>query len=1316
MSSISVERPAESRDGRIITFYSYKGGTGRTMALANVAWILAANGRRVLVADWDLESPGLHRFFHPFLDENEVRDASGIIDLIRQYERAAANASGPDEARSLIAERAKVEPHALPLTWDFPDDGSLEFLSAGRQNLDYAATLASLDWDNFYERLNGGEFVDAVRADMKAHYDYVLIDSRTGLSDIANICTVQLPDVLVDCFTFSTQGIEGAAQVARLIDERHRDRSIRVLPVPMRVDPAEKEKVEAGRAVAVRLFSGLPADMPQTQRREYWAAVEVPYQAFYAYEETLAIFGDSPGSPTSLLSSFERLTGQITDGEVTSLPAMDEPLRSRVKQLFVRSAPLAGDRMIVEFVPEDQVWGEWIADVLRAAGITAIERRLDEPSPVGGAGSARMLTVVSPAYLARYRAESATRLAPDLPVYITAVRPPATFSSAQGAYLVGVPERDAVERLHRLLGITARLTAKRTSARRTRYPGTDPRVNTTPAHNVRFTGREADLRRLREMLLDTADDLPVTILGMGGIGKTQIALEYVHRFKTDYDLVWWMECGQTQFIDASLADLESRTHTDFDLGGQPTADVLEASRQVLHLLQQGRTGLNWLLVYDNAEDVVAIRQSLPLGGGHILITSRNGEWADHARPMPIEVFSREESIEHLCKRVPSLAEYEADEVAELLGDLPLAVATAGAWLAESGMSVSSYRQELERRAPQALSFSHLADYPQTVPETWDLSLRLLQERSPAAARLFELCSVMAPNIALELLHSPAMARVLEPFDSELAEPMVIGRLIKEIDRTALIKIDHNSGQILVHRLVQMVVRDRMSAEQVAASRRAVNQVLAASRPSRGVDSPATWDRFRMLWPHLSYAQAVLSADEEVRQICIDRVRYQWHRRDLERALGTALEADASWEQMLADGSQVGQADQADQAGRALRRQLLQLRFNRANILRDLARFAEARALDEQVLAEQRELLGAGHPHSLMTAGGLAADLRALGEYRAALDMDKVTYPAWTDLYGEGNDRALAAANNLAVSYRVTGDFATAMRLDEDTLQRLRVTLDPKHPLTLISAANVVRDLLEAGQYREAVARAEALRLDCADALGAESAEALNAEALLGMALRGAGQPLQAEQHFDVACDGLARRLGAASSDSLTSRLGRAVNQMAMGREALAEAEIRKVLAACQERLGPSHPNTLVCLVDLSCALRMLGRFAAALQVLRPAVDGLRDMLGEDHQYALAAAAVLGVLITDQGELEQAEKVESMVVDRLTATRGPAHPDTMRARANLLLTRKQLGAQGAAAERIQVIEELGVLLGPDHPHVRTLREEGRLLDVLDLQPF
>ena len=137
-----------------------------------------------------------------------------------ESKRAAAKA-----VSELIDEHIdRVEGYAIPLSWQFPDQGALHFLSPGKQtNGDYQTTLSALDWDNFYDNLYGGQFFDALRALMKRNYDYVLIDSRTGLSDVADICTVHLPDMVVDCFTLSTQGIEGAAMIAGMIEAHTED-------------------------------------------------------------------------------------------------------------------------------------------------------------------------------------------------------------------------------------------------------------------------------------------------------------------------------------------------------------------------------------------------------------------------------------------------------------------------------------------------------------------------------------------------------------------------------------------------------------------------------------------------------------------------------------------------------------------------------------------------------------------------------------------------------------------------------------------------------------------------------------------------------------------------------------------------------------------------------------------------------------------------------------------------------------------------------------------------------------------------------------
>jgi MinD-like ATPase involved in chromosome partitioning or flagellar assembly len=330
-----------SRDDSIVTFYSYKGGTGRTMALANIAWILAANGRRVLVADWDLESPGLYKFFQPFLD-TDISQRPGIVDLIRRYAWAAVEAeidpADPKKGRQDVAKLIDmhiedIKRYVLPLIWEFPYGGAVEFLSPGREFPDYQATLSAMDWDNFYDNLYGALFFDALRLYFKREWDYVLIDSRAGLSDIADICTIHLPDIVMDCFTLSAQAVDGAAMIAEAI-QSHSERSIRILPVPMRIDDSQKERFDASLTAAIRKFRALPAGMSEEQRHDYWRSVGVPYRGVYSYEEMLAVFGDYPGSKGSLLYSFERITGYISNGAVTGLPPMDEELRMGTKLLF----------------------------------------------------------------------------------------------------------------------------------------------------------------------------------------------------------------------------------------------------------------------------------------------------------------------------------------------------------------------------------------------------------------------------------------------------------------------------------------------------------------------------------------------------------------------------------------------------------------------------------------------------------------------------------------------------------------------------------------------------------------------------------------------------------------------------------------------------------------------------------------------------------------------------------------------------------------------------------------------------------------------
>ena len=225
-------------------------------------------------------------------------------------------------------------------------------------------------------------------------------------------------------------------------------------------------------------------------------------------------------------------------------------------------------------------------------------------------------------------------------------------------------------------------------------PGSVPRVWNIPARNPGFTGRDGLLAAVRERLLAGDRAVVQALQGMGGVGKTQLAIEYAHRFAGAYDLAWWVNAEQAGLIGDQFAALGAA------LGCvQPGAGIEAVRAAVLaELRQRGR----WLLVFDNAENPADMRPWLPGGGGHVLITSRERGWAEIAAPVEVDVLARAESVAILQDRVAGLGAADADRLAAQLGDLPLAVAQAAGFMAETGMRPREYLDLLRTRAGQLL--------------------------------------------------------------------------------------------------------------------------------------------------------------------------------------------------------------------------------------------------------------------------------------------------------------------------------------------------------------------------------------------------------------------------------------------------------------------------------------------------------------------------------------------------------------------------------------------------------------------------------------
>jgi hypothetical protein len=1305
----------ESGPGQIVTFYSYKGGTGRTMAMANVAWIIASHGKRVLTVDWDLESPGLHKFFHPFLDESTVSATPGVIEIINEYASAAVD-PGP-RSKDWYRDLARIERHAVSLEWAFPDGGRLDFLSAGRQNRDYSSAVVSLDWDNFYDRLGGGKFFQAMREDMKRNYDYVLIDSRTGLSDVADICTIELPDVLTVCFTLSDQSIEGAANVARQISGRYRDRNIRVLPVPMRIEDGEKEKLDIGRSLARMRFEGFPTGMSQDSAALYWASVEVPYKPFYAFEEILATFGDDPGSPASLLSAFERITDAVTEGEIISLRPIADDRRLQYKELFARRQPSVLTQVYLSYAPEDRMWADWVEAVLTQAGFQVVPRSIVATAPLVSVdlqaeeelqGAPRAIAILSSAYMhssegrSVWKALSAVDAAGVrrqlVSIRVSDGRISDPFTDHPMVDLARVLDEDqASTRLLWALDRPALPPGSGVgSAEKPRFPGRVPPIWNVAARNVDFTGRAAALERIRDQLAGggTTGMVALALFGLGGVGKTQLVMEYAHRFMADYDLVWWVPSERSDEVTAALASLAQK------MGLRVGDNVAEAAEAALEELRRD-TSPHWLLIFDNADDPKQLEPYLPSGIGHVLITSRNQAWTRSAEPLEVDVFRPEESVAHLVRHLPDLDPADARMVADALGHLPLAVEQASAWLEQTGMQPQAYVAEINTRAARILGLNQPSDYQTPVVATWDLSFERLQQQSPAAVRMLQLLAYFSPGpISLDLLYSDEMYEALQPFDPSLSERLMLPRVIRDISRFALVKVDQGSNSLQIHRLVQTVIRSQLTddAEQDEA-RHAVHRILVGAKPRRGeIEDTANWPIYELIWPHLAPSQAEECTESQTRQLLLDWVRFLWMRGDYEACLGLAQRLQNLWTHVLGrDHSQT-----------------LYLQSQIANVLRFQGRFNEARDLDTFVLERQRQVLGDDHLLTLITANNLGADLRALGEYREALDIDRQTYGSFKDEFGEDYGRTMMAAHNLTVSLRLVGDYDAALQLDQDTLERRRTVVGPNHQFTLSTAVNLANDLRAVGAFRDSVAVLRETLASYQAFVGDDVPDTLQAAIGLAVSLRKAGEQAEAMNLARETYDRYERRYGLGYPDTRLCAINLACDYAAANNMSKALSLVTEVRSALEAGLGADHPDTLVAANNLSCYLRSTGRLVEAHRLAADTLARMRDKLSEKHPETLACAVNVANCLGDSGKQDEAEDLERKTVDQLTGVLGAKHPDTLVCQANLAVTLRAAGRDREAKDlKTRVLAELTQVLGASHPDAVQLREGQRINR--DLEP-
>ena len=824
-----------------------------------------------------------------------------------------------------------------------------------------------------------------------------------------------------------------------------------------------------------------------------------------------------------------------------------------------------------------------------------------------------------------------------------------------------------------------------------------------PPRNKNFTGREDILGQLRDpsaskvTAVVPSDPLPRALQGLGGVGKTAVAIEYVHRYQADYELIWWIAADQMPLVKASLAGMAER----LGLPAATATGIESAADSVLDALRKGDPYSRWLLIFDNADQPEDLIDIIPFGPGDVLITSRNHRWQSKVETVPVDVFARAESAEFLAKRVPKgLTEREADLLAEKLGDLPLALEQAGALQAETGMPVSEYLRLLDQNVTKILAEGKSPDYPQSMTAAWQLSVSALQRQIPQALELLRCCAFFGPEAIPRDLFRPAPQLAGTGISELIADPILLARAIRELGRFALIRIDGRT--IVVHRLIQALLRDELDPGEQARYRHEVHLVLAAGAP-RSPDDSTLWPRYRELIGHVaaSVPQLASCQDQAVREFALNVIRFLYLSNDLPLCRSFA-------ERFIKEWSEVSGPDDIA---------ILNAERGLGDALRELGQYSRAYALNAQTLASAQRSVGERDPLTLALKNSFGGDLRARGDFAEARRNDEESLRLHEQVFGETGALTLRVMNNLALDLGLNSEYEAARKLNARAFNLM--LSDPTMatlPTTLLACwSGLARAVRLCGYFTEACDVGEDAYDFGRERLGASHYWTLRAAKDLSIALRRIasdyGRALEIAQDVYDLCG---RLFGGSHPDTMAAAICLTNIQRTAGQTGPALSLAENTIALYPGMYGGEHPYNYGCMGNLALMRRITGDPDGALELNETALAGLDERLTRDHHYSLTVAANLASDLATLGETDRACKLGTGTLRRLRRLLGENHPLTLGCAANLAIDLRALGEIDAgdqlAADTMNGYEQT---LGPQHPDVQ-VAASGRRLD-FDFDP-
>jgi tetratricopeptide (TPR) repeat protein len=738
-------------------------------------------------------------------------------------------------------------------------------------------------------------------------------------------------------------------------------------------------------------------------------------------------------------------------------------------------------------------------------------------------------------------------------------------------------------------------------------PKPEPVWNVPYLRNPHFTGRDELLDQLQQQLTPVQQNEPAetrrvaltqprAIKGLGGIGKTQIAVEYAYRSRdlNRYTHTLWVNAASEEAIITSLVSLAELLPAFSMKDEADQRKLVEAVKRWLEICEQ-----RWLLIFDNADDLPIVQEYLPRKGkGDILLTTRANAVGSLAVSIEVEKMGLMEGTQLLLHRAGREGHSSDEEINEAtniviaLDHFPLALDQAGAFIEETGCSLVNYLQVYQKHRKELLARRGLqaSNYPSSVATTWSLSFQKIEQANPTSAELLRLCAFLAPDAIPKELIVQGASNWGPNLKHIATNQFKLDQAVEELLKFSLIKRHNETEMFSIHRLVQVILKDtiKIGTQRQWAQRvvQAINTALPT--PDLGTQSLTMWLQFSR---YLSQAQT-----------CTIHIK--------------------QYELISAEA-----------------RHLL---IKTAQYLNDYALYDEAARLYQHVLYIEEQVLESEHPETAKTLDSLAQLYYTQGKYEAAEQLYKRALHINEQKLGQENPETTTVLNHLAELCRYRGKNGEAEQLYKRALDINEQTLGAMHPETAMTLHKLAGLYRAESKYRESeqsYKRALHIREQVLGAEHPHTSATLNNLALLYTTQK---KYKQAEQSYERALRISEQVLGQEHPETAKTLHNFAWLYYVQEKYEQAEQLYVRALHIHEKVLGQRHPHTAITLQYLARLYRDQGEYEHAEQFFKRALAIHEQVLTPEHPDVATDLENYAVLLRELRRNEEAEELEQRV--------------------------------------------------------------------------